>query len=121
MRVSLSLIAIHQAYSYFNPTVGYCQGMSYLAAILLTVLPEEEAFHGLCAVVAGMEGYFVPTMWELLEDGKIFKSVLAEHMPDVHAHLQENGILPLMFMCKVRRRFVAFSDSDICPPSHSGS
>ncbi len=76
--------------------------MSYLAAILLTVLPEEEAFHGLCVVVAGMEGYFVPTMWELLEDGKIFKSILAEHMPDVHAHLQENGILPLMFICKAR-------------------
>ncbi len=47
--------------------------MSYLAAILLTVLPEETAFAGLCQVVSGIEGYFVPTMWELLEDGKLFK------------------------------------------------
>ena len=94
------LLRVLKAYSYHNPSVGYCQGMSYLAAILLTVLPEEEAFHGLCVVVGGMEGYFVPTMWELLEDGKIFKNMLAARLPDVHAHLDEHGILPLMFICK---------------------
>ena len=50
--------------------------------------------------MGGMEGYFVPTMWELLEDGKLFKSILHEQMPEVHSHLQEHGILPLMFICK---------------------
>ncbi len=99
------LLRVLKAYSYFNTTVGYCQGMSYLAAILLTVLPEEEAFHGMCVVVGGMEGYFVPTMWELLEDGKIFKNILAEQMPDLHSHLQDNGILPLMFICKKTKIF----------------
>jgi hypothetical protein len=94
------LLRVLKAYSYFNTSVGYCQGMSYLAAILLTVLPEEEAFHGMCVVVGGMEGYFVPTMWELLEDGKIFKNILSEQMPDLHSHLQDNGILPLMFICE---------------------
>merc|ERR1711916_40249 len=94
------LYRVLKAYSYYNSEVSYCQGMSYLAAILLTVLPEEEAFHGLCQVVGGMNGYFVPSMWELLEDGKIFKNILADKMPKVHDHLQDNGILPLMFICK---------------------
>jgi hypothetical protein len=49
------LLRVLKAYSYYNTTVGYCQGMSYLAAILLTVLPEEEAFQGMCVVVGGME------------------------------------------------------------------
>ena len=96
----MKLFRVLKAYSYYNPAVGYCQGMSYLAAILLTVVPEEDAFYGLCHVINGMEGYFVPTMWELLEDGKIFKYILAERLPEVHAHLQNNGILPLMFICK---------------------
>jgi hypothetical protein len=39
------------------------QGMSFLAAILLTILPEDDAFAGLCQVISGMEGYFVPTMY----------------------------------------------------------
>lgn len=74
--------------------------MSYLAAILLMVLPEEEAYAGLCQVVGAIEGYFVPTMWELLEDGKLFKLMLEREMPEVHNHLVNNGILPLMFICK---------------------
>jgi hypothetical protein len=94
------LLRVLKAYSYFNPAVGYCQGMSYLAAILLTVMGEEEAFYGLCRVVSGMEGYFVPSMWELLEDAKIFKRILGDQMSDINDHLQDNGILPLMFICK---------------------
>ena len=94
------LLRVLKAYSYFNPAVGYCQGMSYLAAILLTVMGEEEAFYGLCRVVSGMEGYFVPSMWELLEDAKIFKRILSDQMSDINDHLQDNGILPLMFICK---------------------
>jgi hypothetical protein len=94
------LFRVLKAYSYYNSEVSYCQGMSYLAAILLTVVPEEEAFFGMCQVVGGMNGYFVPTMWELLEDGKIFKNILVEKMPQIHDHLQNNGILPLMFICK---------------------
>lgn len=74
--------------------------MSYLAATLLTVLPEEDAFAALCQVVGGMEGYFVPTMWELLEDSKLFKIMLQMQLPDLHNHLTNNGVIPLMFICK---------------------
>jgi hypothetical protein len=32
------------AYVKRNPTVGYCQGLNFIAAVLLTKLREEEAF-----------------------------------------------------------------------------
>ena len=32
------------AYSEFNPEVGYCQGMSYIAGLLLMFYSEPESF-----------------------------------------------------------------------------
>ena len=34
-----------------NPTVGYCQGMNFLCARLLTCLDEEQAFWVLCQII----------------------------------------------------------------------
>eukprot|EP01112_Ceratiomyxa_fruticulosa_P020000 TRINITY_DN668_c0_g1_i4.p1 TRINITY_DN668_c0_g1~~TRINITY_DN668_c0_g1_i4.p1 ORF type:complete len:429 (-),score=79.49 TRINITY_DN668_c0_g1_i4:99-1385(-) len=38
------LFRVLKAYSIYNPNVGYKQGMSFLAAVLLTIVPEEDAF-----------------------------------------------------------------------------
>ena len=32
------------AYSYYDREVGYCQGMNFIAAMFITMMPEEEAF-----------------------------------------------------------------------------
>jgi len=32
------------AYSYYDRDVGYCQGMNFIAAMFITIMPEEEAF-----------------------------------------------------------------------------
>ena len=32
------------AYSEYNPKIGYCQGMSSIAGILLMIMPAEQAF-----------------------------------------------------------------------------
>ncbi|CAJ1358168.1 unnamed protein product [Effrenium voratum] len=39
---------ILEAYTFFRPDIGYVQGMSYLAAMLLLYLPPYQAFVGLC-------------------------------------------------------------------------
>lgn len=39
------------AYVKRNPTVGYCQGMNFVAAILLKQLSEEQAFWTLCQII----------------------------------------------------------------------
>ncbi len=33
-----------RAYAVFDPELGYCQGMGYIAAVLLCYMPLEDAF-----------------------------------------------------------------------------
>jgi hypothetical protein len=39
-----ALRRVLRAYSYYDPEVGYCQGMNFIAGMFLTVMNEEEAF-----------------------------------------------------------------------------
>ena len=48
-------------YARINPTVGYCQGMAYIGAVLLMSLEEEPAFWALVALLDDpkyLEGYY---------------------------------------------------------------
>ena len=47
-----SLRRILAAYALRNPSVGYCQGLNFVAGLLLlSGMEEEEAFYSLCSVV----------------------------------------------------------------------
>ncbi|XP_014651224.1 PREDICTED: USP6 N-terminal-like protein [Ceratotherium simum simum] len=48
-----ALFHVLAAYSVYNPEVGYCQGMSQVAAILLMLLGEEDAFWALAQLMTG--------------------------------------------------------------------
>ena len=39
-----ALRRVLRAYSYYDPEVGYCQGMNFIAGMFLTIMSEEEAF-----------------------------------------------------------------------------
>ena len=41
-----SLTAVLKAYAAMDPEVGYCQGMNFLAGVLLTYLPSEADAYG---------------------------------------------------------------------------
>ncbi|CAB1324640.1 unnamed protein product [Coregonus sp. 'balchen'] len=49
-----SLYKICKAYSVYDEEIGYCQGQSFLAAVLLLHMPEEQAF---CVLVKIMYEY----------------------------------------------------------------
>lgn len=46
-----SLYKVSKAYSVYDQEVGYCQGLSFIAASLLLHMPEEEAFSVLVAIM----------------------------------------------------------------------
>lgn len=47
-----SLTAILKAYAVTDPEVGYCQGMNFIAGVLLMYLPSEaDAYAGLCVLM----------------------------------------------------------------------
>ena len=43
-RGQMELLRVLKAYSNYDVTVGYCQGMNFIVATLLVTMPEETAF-----------------------------------------------------------------------------
>ncbi|MBN3284443.1 TBD2A protein, partial [Polyodon spathula] len=83
------------AFSWQNPTIGYCQGLNRLAAIALLVLKDEEdAFWCLVAVVEIImpQEYYSKTLIASQADQRVFRDFLAEKMPRLMAHFKEHSI-----------------------------
>ncbi|XP_035569476.1 USP6 N-terminal-like protein isoform X2 [Canis lupus dingo] len=73
--------------------VGYCQGMSKITAILLTFLPEEDAFWALAQLMTidrhAMHGFFIPGFQKLLRFQAHHERVLERAVPDLKKHMDE--------------------------------
>ncbi|XP_047736203.1 uncharacterized protein LOC108677625 [Hyalella azteca] len=84
------------AYSVYNQEVGYCQGMSQIAALLLMYMDEEDAFWALSALMAdtkySMHGFFIPGFPKLLRFQELHNKILATKLPNLNKHLQRNCI-----------------------------
>ena len=50
------------AYSFYNPGLGYCQGLNYIVARILQYLDEEEAFYLLIAIIRLVPDDYYTTM-----------------------------------------------------------
>jgi len=94
-----SLRNVLVAYSWRNPSVGYCQGMNFIAGRLLSFgFSEEQAFWMLAQI---LETYlpldYFSVMTGVLTDQKVFHSLLKLHVPRVAKHLQQHSIDPSMY------------------------
>jgi Rab-GTPase-TBC domain len=88
--------ALHRvlvAYASHNPQVGYCQGMNFIAGLLLLHMPEEDAFWGLVRMVQEiMPGYFDIDMRGALLDQQATHLLLQEHFPTVLQHCRRHNV-----------------------------
>ncbi|XP_042241426.1 TBC1 domain family member 1-like isoform X2 [Homarus americanus] len=84
------------AYSMYNQEVGYCQGMSQIAALLLMYLNEEDAFWALSALMSSpkysMHGFFIPGFPKLLRYQQHHDKILEKFLPKLKKHLERNCI-----------------------------
>ncbi|CAI4224234.1 unnamed protein product [Auanema sp. JU1783] len=98
-----SLLNVLAAYSMYNTEVGYCQGMSQLAALFLMYLDEEDTFWCLHSLMVGekhlMHGFFVPGFPKLTRFEAHFKKVLKKYKPRVYKHLEKQDI-PYIYLTK---------------------
>ncbi|XP_045839092.1 rab GTPase-activating protein 1-like isoform X2 [Meles meles] len=83
-----SLYKICKAYSVYDEDIGYCQGQSFLAAVLLLHMPEEQAF---CVLVKIMYDYGLRDLYKNnFEDlhCKFYQleRLIQEQLPDLHHH-----------------------------------
>ncbi|XP_010612699.1 TBC1 domain family member 2A isoform X6 [Fukomys damarensis] len=83
------------AFSWHNPTIGYCQGLNRLAAIALLVLKEEEsAFWCLVAIVESImpAEYYSKTLIASQVDQRVLQDLLSEKLPRLMAHLGQHHV-----------------------------
>ncbi|XP_064397447.1 USP6 N-terminal-like protein [Halichondria panicea] len=95
-----ALFHVLVGYSMYNPSLGYCQGMSSIAAVLLMYLNEEDAFWALVALIGNkkyaMHGLLIPGLPKLLaycdyhaDMGKRLLPKLDRHLNKYHVNASE--------------------------------
>lgn len=79
------------AYSYYNPTLGYCQGLNYIVARLLQFVEEEEAFYLLIKLIKLVPDDYYTTMLGLAVDQHVFADLVRLQTPGIAELLGELG------------------------------
>ncbi|XP_069688329.1 USP6 N-terminal-like protein isoform X2 [Periplaneta americana] len=91
-----ALFNVLGAYSVYNLDIGYCQGMSQIAALLLMYLNEEDAFWALSVLVSdkkySMHGFFIPGFPKLLRYQEHHDKIMNKFLPKLKKHLDRNGV-----------------------------
>ena len=94
-----SLVRVCRAYAIYDREIGYCQGISFLAAALLLHMPEEQAF---CVLFKMMSNYGLRELY-LSGFDKLYLSLhqldvmMLKQLPDLADHFQKLGVESHMF------------------------
>lgn len=91
---------ILEAYTFFRPDIGYVQGMSYLAAMLLLYLPPYESFVGLCNLLntPSVLGLYRLEPRAVACRARVFEQLCSQQLPDVCRCIRDVGLMPEMFL-----------------------
>lgn len=85
----VALCDVLKTYAFFNPEVEYCQGMNFVAGLLLLYFKEEkEAFKSLQQIIESfdMGELFNNDLHKLKQSFYIFDRMLSIRLPKLHAH-----------------------------------
>uniref|UniRef100_A0A8C1WUB9 Rab GTPase-activating protein 1 n=1 Tax=Cyprinus carpio TaxID=7962 RepID=A0A8C1WUB9_CYPCA len=94
-----SLYKICKAYSVYDEEIGYCQGQSFLAAVLLLHMPEEQAFSVLVKIMFeyGLRELFKQNFEDLHCKFFQLERLMQEYIPDLYAHFLNVGLEAHMY------------------------
>ncbi|XP_050089385.1 growth hormone-regulated TBC protein 1-A [Anopheles aquasalis] len=90
----LGLYNVLIAFAHENRKVGYCQGLNYIAGLLLIVTKNEESTFWLLKVLVEniVPLYHTKTMHNLITDIDVMSELIKLRVPDVHRHIFDNGL-----------------------------
>ncbi|KAI3973832.1 hypothetical protein MKX01_030408 [Papaver californicum] len=89
-----SLRCVLVAYSFRDSHVGYCQGLNYVAALLLLVMKtEEDAFWMLAVLLENVlvNDCYTDNLSGCHVEQRVFKDLLAKKCPMLYNHLESIG------------------------------
>jgi len=97
-----SLRRVLRAYSLYDTDVGYCQGMNFIAATLITFMEEEEAFWMLVVVMneqpTNMRGLFGENMQQTQQILDTSEKLIKDFLPVLYKHFEKENIHITMFV-----------------------
>ncbi|CRL02912.1 CLUMA_CG015881, isoform A [Clunio marinus] len=94
-----SLYKVSRAYSAYDEEVGYCQGLSFIAATLLLHMPEEESFSVLVSIMYdyGLRELYKTNFENLSLRLFQFTCMLRDQSPDLYEHFATQKVEVHMF------------------------
>uniref|UniRef100_A0A8C8I3Q4 Rab-GAP TBC domain-containing protein n=1 Tax=Oncorhynchus tshawytscha TaxID=74940 RepID=A0A8C8I3Q4_ONCTS len=94
-----SLYKICKAYSVYDKEIGYCQGQSFLAAVLLLHMPEEQAFCVLGRIMYeyGLRELYKNNFEDLHCKFYQLERLLQEQLPELWSHFQDLNLEAHMY------------------------
>ncbi|XP_072931015.1 USP6 N-terminal-like protein isoform X2 [Epargyreus clarus] len=99
-----SLFNVLCAYSMYNSEVGYCQGMSGLAGVLLMYMDEEDAFWALAVLLSdkkyAMHGLYIEGFPKLTRFLEHHDKILIKFMPKLKHHFDKFGLDAILYSLK---------------------
>uniref|UniRef100_A0A8D3CER2 TBC1 domain family member 4 n=1 Tax=Scophthalmus maximus TaxID=52904 RepID=A0A8D3CER2_SCOMX len=95
----LSLYNLLKAYSLLDTEVGYCQGISFVAGVLLLHMSEEQAFDMLKFLMydLGIRRQFRPDMVSLQVQMYQLSRLLHDYHRELYNHFEEHEICPSLY------------------------
>ncbi|WKY14093.1 hypothetical protein Q1695_000001 [Nippostrongylus brasiliensis] len=83
-----------RAFCLHNTSLGYCQGMNFLASTALLFLGPEDAFWFLVSMTENFhdKSYFDDNLAGAQADQEVLKELLEDHFPAISAHLKSLDI-----------------------------
>lgn len=92
------------AYSIYNSEIGYCQGMSHIAALLLMYMNEEDSFWSLSTLMSSdkhaMHGFFIPGFPKLRRFSSHHDRIICKLLPKVYKRFKEFQIDSTLYTLK---------------------